>query len=846
MRYIFSFILALMSVLPVCAQTYSYRFSSTPLSEALSQVAEDHPEINISFIFDELEKYRISAVVSTDDPYQAIRAVIGLNPVMASRVGDNYYVEALQHGNFVYTGRVVDDVTQPVVAATVLLLAPADSTVLTYAVTDEAGRFSIPCDHRNVIAKITSLGFLPLRCRFDNFHVGTLRMQSLPVSLGGVTVTPDTESLLADRTVYLPSQRQKNSSQTGIDLLMQMAIPQIRITGNDKIESNDGRPVAIFIDYVPASATDLKTMRLSDVKRVEYLQYPSDPRLAGNPCVINFIMSQYDYGGYFKAFGNQNIISSSGQLLGMLRYQRKNMTYDIWGSGFASQSPHTGVEQNEVYRLPAENGETRLIQRHTDVSSSNRLHQQHFVAFRARYNTERIQASSEIDMTLDRRPHDDTHGSVTYSGIDNANGEYTSRIRNNSKYVSYSGNYFFILPGNNSVSLKPTYTFNHTERITRYEETGYLPIDNVAADNTSVMTLPFGFQHDLGRNGKLDILLNGSHEYSRTRYSGSTVSYDRGRSTQLKTGITYDRSFNPIYIHLGAGWNFSRLQLNDYADHPSSPWADLTINYSINKRNSISGGIHYSTQAPSPNFKSGNIIQANPWLSYTGNPALIPSDRYDLELSYTGLPTKTLSYTLFANSVNITDRYAYVYEASPQGVLRTIQQPMGSWRRVAAGANATLRLFDRKLLLSANGTWQLTHNGIPYNYNHSYIHYYAQAYYYAGNLTFGMVYIAPQQYGDGWMNGYMVHSKSDFYIFLGWADSRWNVRAAFFNMNRWNWKAETLVMHSDVYDDLQQSFSTSFHALIQLRATYTFGFGKKVDRSNDQNTSGTTSSGILR
>lgn len=61
--------------------------------------------------------------------------------------------------------------------------------------------------------------------------------------------------------------------------------------------------MAVFIDYLPASENDLLAMCVSDVKRVEYLEYPSDPRLQGNPYVINFIMQQYEYGGYAKAYG---------------------------------------------------------------------------------------------------------------------------------------------------------------------------------------------------------------------------------------------------------------------------------------------------------------------------------------------------------------------------------------------------------------------------------------------------------------------------------------------------------------------------------------------------------------
>ena len=44
-------------------------------------------------------------------------------------------------------------------------------------------------------------------------------------------------------------------------------------------------------------------MNLQDVKRVEYLESPADPRFMGEKFVVNFIMEEYIYGGYVKLSG---------------------------------------------------------------------------------------------------------------------------------------------------------------------------------------------------------------------------------------------------------------------------------------------------------------------------------------------------------------------------------------------------------------------------------------------------------------------------------------------------------------------------------------------------------------
>ena len=285
------FLAAMTTVFMADAETFSYRFNATPLPNAVQKIMEDHPDLEVNFIYDELENYKTSAIVKTDNPYEALRQTIGLNPVTIVKSRDVYYIEALQHGKYVYTGRAIGSDNEPVVAATVMLLAPKDSTVLTYGITDNAGCFSIPCDRKGVIAKLSCLGYKTTYKNFESFNVGSILMPEQAIELGQVTVEADNSYLYSDKSVYLPTSRQKNASQTAQDLIMRMAIPQLRI-GNE-IKTITGQPVDIFIDFVPASAADLEGMRMADVKRIEYYDFPTDPRFQGKPHVINFLLQSY-------------------------------------------------------------------------------------------------------------------------------------------------------------------------------------------------------------------------------------------------------------------------------------------------------------------------------------------------------------------------------------------------------------------------------------------------------------------------------------------------------------------------------------------------------------------------
>ncbi|MDE6430506.1 MAG: hypothetical protein K2K65_04980, partial [Duncaniella sp.] len=195
---------AVMTFLMSDAETFSYRFNSTPLTKAIREIMEDHPELDINFIYNELENYRTSEIVNADNAYDALRQTIGLNPVTVTKARNTYYVEALQHGRYIYTGKIIGSDNEPVVAATIMLLAPKDSTVLTYGISDTEGQFSIPCDRKGVLGKLTCLGYKPKIESFNKFSLGTILMEEQAISLGTVTVEADNAQLYSDKSIYRP------------------------------------------------------------------------------------------------------------------------------------------------------------------------------------------------------------------------------------------------------------------------------------------------------------------------------------------------------------------------------------------------------------------------------------------------------------------------------------------------------------------------------------------------------------------------------------------------------------------------------------------------------------------
>lgn len=64
-----------------------------------------------------------------------------------------------------------------------------------------------------------------------------------------VVVQAQMQQTSANVSTYIPTFKQKNTSQTGGELLNRMLIPQLRISDGNSVETVTGKSVDVFIDY---------------------------------------------------------------------------------------------------------------------------------------------------------------------------------------------------------------------------------------------------------------------------------------------------------------------------------------------------------------------------------------------------------------------------------------------------------------------------------------------------------------------------------------------------------------------------------------------------------------------
>lgn len=830
------------------AQKFSYRFNHTPLADALVQIAGQHPDIHINFIYNELDKYPVTATIHTNDAYDMLRQLIGLNPVSVISSGGRYYVEALQHGKFSYRGRVLDEEHQPVPGTTILILAPKDSTVITYGVADNGGRFTIPCDSRNVIAKLSCVGYKTTYRHLTDFNVGDIILPIDAVALQQVKIEGQLASVYSDRTVYLPSQRQKNAAQNAIDLLRLMAIPQIKINPIDNsVTDNTGDGISLFFNYMPASKEDIEGLRTADVRRVEYLEFPSDPRFRGAQKAINFIIQEYEYGGYTKITADEDfLVGLSSDVNIFSKFSYKKMTYDIYVAANNLNSHHSGYDVNGNYTLKDSDGKDFTLSRNETTDYTHSKQNQYPVTFRASYNTEKVQISNTLGYSHSANPIQEQNGSLTYSPAVGQDYSYNRSNPSRSNSLSYQGNYFFVLPKDYSVNFNPQFSYSHNNNSLTYTTSSAEPIIRDASENAYYYRVNAYINKRFARKHTLMLGINTGNTINRLQYTGNAFYSDHFSNPFVSGQFCYQAQIQKFNLYADAGVLWERTSINTIKNDDVYPYVHFNIRYTPNNKNAFSAYFQFANNTPGIDQKASDLLRDNEVMYITGNPSLDNSRHITFNATYTWLPSNVFNMSAYGRYFELFDRFITTYEPFDNGraLLRTYIND-GNYVQSKIGIAATLNLFNKSLQLYISPNQKFYRSTGVFDKSYNSFQIMAQATYYLKQWYFQAYYQSPQKMM--FTGSPTTYRSRDFYaLSAGWSKSDLNISLKAYNIFNSNWDTSDRYIQSPLYTEHRTTYGTNSHARLNLSVTYTFGYGKKVKRGNEVGKQSGASSAIMK
>lgn len=324
--------------LPLCAQRISRTYHDVPLSQALRELNGLQSQVRINFIYDELEDFKVSAVLSREPVIDAVHRLVGFYPIRVTQIDSVLLVECMQKTALRYKGRIVDEAMQPAEYANITLLSPADSTVLARGVSNESGWFVIPCEAREVVVRVTYVGYKPMLRLVREPDMGTIRLQPEVTTFRGVTVRgsrPQYKATKGGMSVVVENSL-LSTLGTASDVLNQL--PRVsfdRQTGKATVFAKGEAEVYINNKKVK-NAADLTRLKATDIQQVDILTSPGAQYNAEVQSVIR-IKTIHRQGEGMSVSNSSNLTvghKTSGRNDLTVRYRHRGL--EVFGNAYFS------------------------------------------------------------------------------------------------------------------------------------------------------------------------------------------------------------------------------------------------------------------------------------------------------------------------------------------------------------------------------------------------------------------------------------------------------------------------------------------------------------------------------
>lgn len=649
-------------------------------------------------------------------------------------------------------------------------------------------------------------------------------------------------------TTFIPTVKQKNASQNAVDLLRQMAIPQIKISSvNEVVTDNAGGEVAIFINFLEASKEEMEGLRTPDVKKVEYLEFPTDPRFRGAQRVINIIVQEYAYGGYTKLTTNENFLvgfSSRNNIFSKFSY--KKMTYDLYVGANNWNNHNIGNNVKGIYSLKDADGKDYQLTRTETLDGSHYKQNQYPLTFRATYSSEKIQIRNTVGFTHLSVPVYDQRGNLSYHLGSEQNYTFNRSNPNRNNSLAYQGSFFFSLPNQFSIDISPRFNYMHSNDYLTYSTSTTPEIVRNARESAYNYRVDAYLQKRIGQKHTAMLGVNGGDNINRLRYSGTNSYYDRFHNAFVAGLLGYQLASREVRLYADAGVYWSQSDINGVVYTDTYPFVHLNLRYSPNSKNAFSVFLQYANATPGISQKSPDVLQDNEYMFVTGNPLLENSRNLMFNLGYTWMPNNTFGLNAFSNCNSFFNRQMLTYEPYNNGmaIIKNYRNS-GNFLNGELGFAANWKLLGGKLQLYASPKQSFYKSTGIYNKSYNPLTITAQATYYLNSFYFQAYYQSPGK--QMFTSSPQIYKDRNFHsLTVGWANSDWNVRVMAANFFNKGWNSADIVTESPLYTEYRENIGTSSHFRINITATYTFGYGKKVQRGNEVGEQSGANSAIIK
>lgn len=526
--------------------------------------------------------------------------------------------------------------------------------------------------YRYILAVLTAAACLPMAAQeqTDSTEYKTTVLEE-------VVVEGRTRIITNEGMSIIPNKEDKKFSYDAYSLLQQIQMPNVRVQG-ESATTLSGEQVSFFIDFKPASESDVLSLRTKDVLRVEYMERPTDPRFLGNQNVVNFIMQQYEWGGYTALSAQQGFTQPQGNYRLTSKMKYKGSTIDLFARGHFQTDPRVGSYTKEQFNDVMFDG-NRYDQIEKISDSHGHSKSRGFTGdFKITTNLNKEGSDYMVHgatIVYTRNPGSWSNSTVNYSPEITESSEAVSLSNGSNVSPRLFGNYYWNR-GNNSyfVNWSGSYAFNKGN--SSYSENYFPAIITDTREQSGTANINMYFSHQFSDGGYLSIVPALTGNWHFTDYKGSYSGKQRLFSTENLLLVTYQKQISKVYINSFIGISYSSWKVNhDASVSKWNPRFNAFMTWSPNSKHRLGAEFAWGNSSPQTQFNNDAMIQTEPLKWIQGNPDLKVTDMSTAYLQYVFMPTQKLIFVAHGQIDGFYHTPQFNWIQAPDGlngVLRTL------------------------------------------------------------------------------------------------------------------------------------------------------------------------------
>jgi hypothetical protein len=326
---------------------------------------------------------------------------------------------------------------------------------------------------------------------------------------------------------------------------------------------------------------------------------------------------------------------------------------------------------------------------------------------------------------------------------------------------------------------------------------------------------------------------------------GSSPYFTKFSNQYDVASLQYVLNLDKASVSFDAGviGEFQRINGEKYND--CYPFSHLYASWALNNRNQLRLWFQYANNSPDVAERSPNVIQSNEMMYQTGYPMAKNSRHVTVNLSYTFLPCNKFSMTAFTRYYGLYKQLVTMYELYGNNALLQTYGNSGDYTNYKIGAQATLRLLNNNLTIALTPSYNYYGASGYLDANHNAFVFTGYIAYYLGDFNFSAYYCTRDR-SMSIQDGAYSTSKSMYQLQAGWSKGNWNLQVAARCFGRYGYANQWSDIATPLYDRRIVTYNANYRAGYTISATYTFGYGKKVNRGDEVGAQSEVNSAIMK